>query len=85
VDFKRLGYFAQIAELGSLTRAAERMGIAQPSLSRQMRLLEEELGVTLFTRGPRGMQLTEAGELLRSRIVGPMRQAARWCSACRRP
>jgi DNA-binding transcriptional LysR family regulator len=74
VDFKRLGYFAQIAELGSLTRTSERLGIAQPSLSRQMRLLEQELGVTLFTRGHRGMQLTEAGELLRARIVGPMRQ-----------
>ena len=74
MDFRRLGYFAQIAELGSLTRTAERLGIAQPSLSRQMRLLEEELGVVLFTRGARGMQLTEAGELLRARIAGPLRQ-----------
>lgn len=74
MDFKRLGYFAQIAEAGSLTRTAERLGIAQPSLSRQMRLLEQELGVILFTRGRRGMQLTEAGELLRARIVGPLRQ-----------
>lgn len=74
MDFKRLGYFARIAELGSLTRAGERLGIAQPSLSRQMRLLEEELGVTLFTRGARGMQLTEAGALLWARIAGPLRQ-----------
>jgi len=73
-DFKRLGYFIQIAELGSLTRTAERLGIAQPSLSRQMRILEEELGVPLFTRGHRGMQLTEAGEALRGRIAGPLRQ-----------
>lgn len=72
-DFKRLGYFVQIAELGSLTRAAERLRIAQPSLSRQMRLLEEELGVTLFTRNHRGMQLTEAGETLRMQISGPLR------------
>lgn len=72
-DFKRLGYFVQIAELGSLTRAAERLRIAQPSLSRQMRLLEEELGVTLFTRGHRGMQLTESGEALRAQISGPLR------------
>ena len=64
----------QVAELGSLTRTAERLRIAQPSLSRQMRLLEEELGVTLFTRGHRGMQLTEAGEALRTRIAGPLRQ-----------
>jgi len=47
-DFKRFGYFEQIAELGSLTRAAERPRIAQPSLSRQMRLFEEEIGVTLL-------------------------------------
>jgi len=73
-DFKRLGYFVQIAELGSLTRTAERLRIAQPSLSRQMRILEEELGVTLFTRGHRGMQLTETGEALRDRIAGPLRQ-----------
>jgi LysR family nitrogen assimilation transcriptional regulator len=72
-DFRRLGYFVQIAELGSLTRAAERLRVAQPSLSRQMRLLEEELGVALFTRGPRGMKLTEAGETLRGRISGPLR------------
>lgn len=73
-DFKRLGYFVQIAELGSLTRAAQRLRIAQPSLSRQMRILEEELGVILFIRGHRGMHLTEAGELLRSRIASPLRQ-----------
>lgn len=72
-DFKRLGYFVQIAELGSLTRVAERLRIAQPSLSRQMRLLEDELGVMLFTRGPRGMQLTAAGEALRAQISGPLR------------
>ncbi len=69
-----MGYFLQIAEMGSLTRTAERLRIAQPSLSRQMRLLEEELGVELFTRGYRGMQLTEAGEALRVRIAGPLRQ-----------
>lgn len=73
-DFKRLGYFLQIAELGSLSRAAERLNIAQPSLSRQMRLLEEELGTTLFTRNGRGMLLTDAGEQLRVRITGPLRQ-----------
>ena len=77
MDFKRLGYFAQVAELGSLSRTSERLGIAQPSLSRQMRLLEEELGVTLFTRGARGMHLTEAGEVLYARITGPMREIGR--------
>jgi DNA-binding transcriptional LysR family regulator len=73
-DFKRLGYFLQIAEYGTLSLAAERLNVAQPSLSRQMRLLEEELGIRLFTRNGRGMQLTDAGEQLRARITGPLRQ-----------
>ena len=74
MDFKRLGYFAQVAELGSLSKASDRVRITQPSLSRQMRLLEEELGATLFVRGARGMHLTEAGEMLYARIAGPMRE-----------
>lgn len=74
MDFRRLGYFITISELGSLSRAAERLHIAQPSLSRQVRLLEEELGVTLFVRGRRGMQLTEAGKELRAGVAGPLRQ-----------
>jgi LysR family transcriptional regulator, nitrogen assimilation regulatory protein len=74
MEFRRLGYFIQIAELGSLSRASERLNIAQPSLSRQVRLLEEELGVALFIRRRRGMELTEAGEALHARITGPLRQ-----------
>lgn len=77
MDFKRLGYFVQVAELGSLSRTSERLRIAQPSLSRQMRLLEEELGATLFRRGPRGMHLTDAGQLLYKRTAGPMRDIGR--------
>lgn len=74
MDFRRLSYFVRIAELGSLSRAADRLRIAQPALSRQMRLLEEDVGVSLFARHRRGMQLTHAGEELRLRVVGPMRQ-----------
>ncbi len=74
MDFKRLASFVRVAELGSLSRAADRMRIAQPALSRQMRMLEEEIGVPLLERHRRGMALTEAGEELRSRIVGPLRQ-----------
>jgi len=77
MDFKRLGYFAQVAELGSLLRTSVKLGITQPSLSRQMRLLEEELGVTLFRRGARGMTLTEPGEMLYRRISGPLRDIGR--------
>src|SRR5438874_1497750 len=74
MDFKRLHYFLRIAELGSLSRASEALRIAQPSLSRQMRLLEEELGIALFARHRRGMQLTEAGRQLRARTAGPLLQ-----------
>ena len=68
MELRRLGYFLRVAELGSLTRASERLNIAQASLSRQMRLLEQELGVTLFARQRRGMELTEAGVALHARI-----------------
>ena len=74
MDFKRLTYFIRIAELGSLSKAADRLRIAQPALSRQMRLLEDDVGVPLFSRHRRGMQLTPEGEELRHRILGPMRQ-----------
>ncbi|MCP5364499.1 MAG: LysR family transcriptional regulator [Hyphomicrobiales bacterium] len=74
VDFRRLASFMWIADLGSLSRAADRMRVAQPALSRQMRLLEAELGVSLFARHRRGMSLTPAGEELHSRLLGPLRQ-----------
>ena len=51
-----------VAELGSLSKAADRLNIAQPALSRQVRLLEEELGVRLFERHGRGMVISEAGQ-----------------------
>jgi DNA-binding transcriptional LysR family regulator len=74
VELRRLSYFARVAEDGSLTRSAALLRIAQPALSRQMRLLEEELGVQLFVRTARGMRLTEAGEQLRASVAGPLRQ-----------
>lgn len=61
-DLRRLRYFVKVAELGSLTRAAEALHLAQPALSQQIRALEEELGLELLARGPRGVKLTEAGE-----------------------
>ncbi len=73
MELRRLKYFARIAEDGSLTKAAGVLRIAQPALSRQIRLLEDELGVRLFRRTARGMQLTEEGEYLRNAIVGPLR------------
>ena len=74
MDLKQLRTFREVAEAGSLSRAADRLHLAQPALSRQIRLLEAEVGVPLFARHGRGMQLTEAGSALLERIDGPVRQ-----------
>jgi DNA-binding transcriptional LysR family regulator len=74
MEIRRLHYFVRTAELGSLCRASDVLRIAQPALTRQVRLLEEELGVTLFTRTRRGMRLTEEGEQLLADVIGPLRQ-----------
>jgi LysR family transcriptional regulator, nitrogen assimilation regulatory protein len=64
MELRSLAYFARIAELGSITRAATHLRLAQPALTRHVQRLEEELGVALFTRANRGVRLTEAGEKL---------------------
>lgn len=60
-ELRRLRYFVKVGELRSLTRAAQVLHIAQPALSHHIRALEEELGLQLLERGPRGVTLTEAG------------------------
>ncbi|WP_066064122.1 LysR family transcriptional regulator [Frankia sp. EI5c] len=74
MDTHRLRYFLRIADEGSINKAASVLGIAQPALSRQIRLLEEDLGVTLFHRTARGVRLTEDGERLRATTASPLRQ-----------
>ncbi len=64
MELRSLGYFIRIAELGSITRAAAHLRLAQPALTRHVQRLEEELGVALFTRANRGVRLTEAGQKL---------------------
>lgn len=61
LDLRRLRAFVTVAEEGHVTRAAERLGIAQPPLSRLLRALEEELGTRLLHRMSRGVRPTEAG------------------------
>ncbi|GAK03870.1 transcriptional regulator, LysR family [Geomicrobium sp. JCM 19037] len=64
MDTKRLRYFKTIADEGQITRAARKLQMAQPPLSQQLKLLEEELNVQLFDRGKRSLQLTAAGAAL---------------------
>jgi len=64
MELYQLRSFAAVAELGHLTRAAERLHISQPAVSAQIKALEDELGVTLFVRVSSGMQLTSAGRNL---------------------
>lgn len=85
MDITQLRTVIHVAELGSLSRAADRLGIAQPALSRQVALLEQELGARLFERHGRGMVPTAAGQqvvehagrvlaeldALRSAVAGP--------------
>lgn len=63
MELRQVRYFKRIAEMQSLTKAADALHIAQPALSVQMRNLEDELGVQLLLRHSRGVRLTEAGQV----------------------
>lgn len=63
LNYHHLRYFWMVAREGSLRRAAERLSVSQPSISAQIRLLEEALGEKLFRRSGRGLHLTDAGRL----------------------
>ena len=67
MELRVLQYFLMVAREENITRAAELLHITQPTLSRQLMQLEEELGVTLFHRGKRRITLTADGMLLRRR------------------
>jgi DNA-binding transcriptional LysR family regulator len=79
MELRHLRYFVAIAEERSFTRAAERLWVAQPGLSTQIRRLESELGTQLFERHTRGVDLTDAGEVFleRARTALAAAEAAR--------
>ncbi|PNE40362.1 LysR family transcriptional regulator [Streptomyces noursei] len=68
VDTRLLRYFVAVAEDGSLTHAAQRLFVSQPALTKQIKQLETQLGVLLFTRSRTGMALTAAGHALAERV-----------------
>jgi LysR family nitrogen assimilation transcriptional regulator len=77
LDLKQIDTFVRVAELGSFTRAASVLRVAQPALSRQVRALEVELRQTLFERNGRGVVLTEAGKRLLAHGRGILQQVQR--------
>jgi LysR family nitrogen assimilation transcriptional regulator len=80
MEFRSLRYFVQIAELGSITAAAQRLRVSQPSLTRHLHKLEQDLGVALFVRAHRGVELTAAGHSLMERgirILGDVDRVSR--------
>ncbi len=76
MDVRQLEYFREVAETGGFSRAANRIRISQSALSRQIMLLEQELGAALFERHARGVHLTEVGRLLYERADFLLRHIA---------
>lgn len=68
MDLREMRYFSAIVEEGNISNASKRLNIAQPAISRQMKQLEDTLGVQLFERGNRKIRLTEAGHLFWERV-----------------
>ncbi|HJX83807.1 MAG TPA: LysR family transcriptional regulator, partial [Candidatus Angelobacter sp.] len=76
MEIHQLRYFCAVVRAGSFTRAAEQMGIAQPSLSQQIRALEKQIGTPLFERLGRSVRLTPYGEALRQPAIEILQKVA---------
>ncbi|MGE6613141.1 LysR family transcriptional regulator [Peribacillus sp. NPDC076916] len=74
MDIRQLRYFVTVANEGQITRAAKKLNMAQPPLSHQLKIIEEQLGTALFIRNSRSVELTEAGLLLYQRAVSILHQ-----------
>ena len=84
MDLRQLRYFVAVARERNFTRAAERLHIAQPPLSRQIQLLEEELGVLLISRDSRPLRLTDAGRLFHEQALQILGRVEQMKTATRR-
>ncbi|WP_051903975.1 LysR family transcriptional regulator [Neorhizobium vignae] len=77
MNLRKWEYFLRAAELGNLSRVAEKLDISQPALSRQITALEQEVGAPLFNRTGRGLTLTPAGEVFRARAEAILEEISR--------
>ena len=84
MELRHLRYFIGVAEEGRVPRAAARLGIQQPPLSQQIRALEQELGVQLLRRKPRGVELTDAGVTFLERARTLLEDVDRACASTKR-
>src|SRR5918994_5124107 len=84
MELRHLRYFVAVAESGSLTKAAERLGIQQPPLGQQIRALETELNVQLFDRLPKRIELSAAGKVFLSDARQILERAAEAVAKVRR-